>query len=584
MIIQYLIAGKVNPATADSRNTVRSVSAIIMTLIPQGLVLTVTLIFLLGILRMSKKGVLIQKPHAIESMAHVNVMCMDKTGTLTQNKLALKETVLHKTEKEHVEFLLRRFAYASVEKNKTVEAIAKSVGEEKCESMDAIPFTSLNKYSGIRINIDGENTDILLGAYENMKSMLAKDSPFSLVEELIEKNTQLGLRILVLAVKEVQDNVKMRDNLNDFRLLATLIFADEIKPEAKEILDYFQKRNIALKIISGDHPDTVKSIAMGLGVKGAENAISGQELAGLNENDFEKAVLRNTIFARVSPQQKLEIIKTLQRNKFYAAMVGDGVNDALAIKESYLGISMGSGARVTKDVSEIVLLNDSFEIMPGILNQGLNIIQNVKDIAKLFLFKNTYSVLLIIMTQFLSLSFPFLPQHITLVNFITITLPSIFILAFSRHGSQMSDNFLKEISIYSMTSGFVTSIMALAVCFSAIMMTTSNAITQQTFIVSMIIIMGLFNFMFVYTAPKRFINFFHWKSTAASLLFFLIFPLALYVSVSASVFFVLAPLSLLQWVLISSGGVIGLIVFYFICRYNLLYRAFSEKDNALNPL
>jgi cation-transporting ATPase E len=565
-------------ATGKFAVTVRSVSSIIMTLIPQGLVLSITLIFIVGIVRMSRQGALIQKANSIESMAHVNVICMDKTGTLTRNRLTLKEIIPFDKNDDSLSGLLSIFASNSLDRNKTLEALVNALGEKPCETLDAIPFSSQNKFSGLRVRIDGEVSDMVIGASGAVMKMINHIDPDGIEQSIFELSKK-GYRVVVFAVKKSDESVPLRESLRSFDYRGLVVFEDEIKPEAGEILDYFQKRNIELKIISGDHPETVKSIAQALNIKNSDRAITGSEMEKLTPDEFERAVLYGTIFARVSPQQKLDIVKVLQRNNRYVAMVGDGVNDALAIKEAYLGISMGSGARVTKDVSEIILIHDTFEIMPGILTQGQIIIQNVKDMAKLFLFKNSYSVILIFITQFLDLVFPFTPQHITLFNFITLTVPSTYIILFAKKGSGMGRDYMKEILSYSITSGTITAILALLIGIYALLSFNADERLYHTYIISTICIMGVFNFIYVYTWPEKARSLIDAKVLITALVCLAFLPGALYISETIKDFFDLKRIMNSDWLTVFFFAVPGMILTYFICKYNILFRLFTPSES-----
>ncbi len=555
-------------------DTVRSISSIIMTLVPQGLVLSITLIFIVGIVRLSRMGALINKPNSIESMAHVDVLCMDKTGTLTKNKLALKEIIPFSGDDDELRRLLRIFASNSVEKNKTIEALVKSLGQEECEILDAIPFSSLNKYSGLRILSGASKYDLVMGALSSVGPML-DTVDLGAVEKDVSAHSMKGYRVVLFAAKTAGAELPLEESLAGFKLKGMVVFEDEIKPEAGDILNDFQKRNIELKIVSGDHPETIGSIARTLNIRNADRMVTGQEMEKMSPEDFENAVLRNTIFARINPYQKLEIVRALQRDNRYVAMVGDGVNDALAIKEANLGISMGSGARVTKDVSDITLINDTFEIMPGILNQGQIIIQNVKDLAKLFLFKNSFSVILIFITQFLDMLFPFNPQQVTLFNFITITIPSTYIVLFAKRGSEMQKDYLKEILKYSLTAGLVTALVCLGSGLCAMFYSSADESLYQTYIVATICIMGIFNFLYIYAWPEKAGDLLKPKPVLVGLASLAFLPAAMYLFNIVSDFFALSKMDPIEWSIVLGMAAFGIVCTYVICRFDLLVKMYS---------
>jgi magnesium-transporting ATPase (P-type) len=236
---------------------------------------------------------------------------------------------------------------------------------------------------------------------------------------------------------------------------------------------------------------------------------------------------------------------------------------------------MGSGARVTKDVSDIVLIKDTFEIMPEILSQGQKIIQGVKNITKLFLFKNTYAILLITLTQFIDIKFPFTPQQVTMINFITISLPTVFVIGFSDKGSFMDRDYLKDIAVHSLTAGLVTALVTLFVTIISVVWLGNDHMLTKTLVVSTIIILGLFNYLYVTTSPKRAKDLLDKKLITQILLFLIFLPGGVYLSKYMFNYFSLKPLGLKEWAIVLSSSAIGMIGFYFSCKYNVLYRIFK---------
>lgn len=573
LFANYLVGVRVQRPGTDLAETVKSVAVVIMSLIPQGLVLTVTLIFILGVLKMSQKGALVQKPNAIESMAHVRVICMDKTGTLTQNRLALTDVLpLGGGSQEEAERDAAVFAGGSLERNKTVDAIAARLGRVDVERLDVIPFTSRKKFSGLRVARDGGVRDLVMGAFESVGPMLAAPACTGGLEERVVEISKRGCRVVLLARKDGPGSRPMADDLTGYNPSSLLVLEDEVKPEAGEILEYFQSRRIELKIISGDHPETVRCIASGLGVKGAEKAYTGSDLDGMAPDAFEKAALDGVIFARVTPQHKLAIIRALKKNGRYCAMVGDGVNDALAIKEADLGIAMGSGARITKDVADITLLHDSFEIMPDILSQGERIIRTVQDTAKVFLTKNAYAVLLVLAMAFLDIPFPFIPQHITLINFLTITLPSVYFLFFARKSGGMGGDYLQEIVRHAVSAGAAVALFAsMAELVSLLAFLTPTQMARTT-LVAAVVFLGGFNFLYIQTAPGRPADLFRTRVFPMALLFSsLCVPVICAPGLSAG-FFDLAPLDAAHWAVVAGFVLSGAAALYLACRGDVVYR------------
>jgi len=437
----------------------RYIVASVTSLIPQGLVLVVTLAFALGVIAFAKRGVVFSRFNAVESLANIDLLCMDKTGTLTENKITMEKTELVApgfSEAEARE-LFSVFAAGLSAKNKTVEALlAHSVDTGGWRILDELPFKSKNKLSVVRAapppgrESSSAVYDIALGAAEFLAPRFANPACVDSLKEQIRAYETQGLRTVVLALRRVPPDLALgEDTLYGLEPIALAVFSEMLRPEAGEILDQFTRRGVRQVVISGDSPDTVSALARRLSLPGAASVVSGAELAALEGDALRTRILSANIFARVLPEQKQAIIRTFKSDGRHVAMIGDGVNDVLALKDAELSIAMGSGGSMVKDVSDVVLVHDRFDILPQLLEEGERIIARIRDCARIFTLKNSYALLLILATIIFGATFPFFPQQITMINFVTITLPLLYIIQYASGRARVEKGFVWDIVRFS---------------------------------------------------------------------------------------------------------------------------------------
>lgn len=466
-----------NPLASGLVDPIRFIVAAVTSLIPQGLVLIVTISFALGVIEFARKGIIFRRMNAVEGLAGIDLICMDKTGTLTHNEIQLEQVILSDNlgysdiflNKSDLTSLLGAFAAEVSVKNKTIEALAAALpADSHWKKVSEIPFKSKNKFSSIRLEgSQGVCWDVVLGAAEMLLPRLDNTSmPLMMRDQIVAAETK-GLRTLLLAVRKAGQAVLEEDTLDHLLSAGLIVFSERIKEEAPAILDGFAKRGVRQVVISGDSLVTVQSLARKIGIHGAEAGVSGQELFALaNQEDegraFREKVLSCNIFARVLPEQKKAIIRTFKDEGFHVAMVGDGVNDVLALKESELAIAMGSGGSMAKDVADIVLVDNRFDLLPGLLEEGEKIISRIRDAARIFTLKNTYALILILATITLGLNFPFYPQQITMLNFVTISVPLLYIVKFSHQRSRLEKGEVASILQFSLSIGMLAAGASLA--------------------------------------------------------------------------------------------------------------------------
>ena len=432
------------------------IAATVTSMVPQGLVLMATLALTLGAVRLGGRGAVVQRLSAVESMASVNMLCLDKTGTLTTNRLGLERIVkLDKTiSEEEIRSRLRTFALVSTDhQNRSIQAIRSGLGRSVAPPtvIDQLPFKSQNRYSAVRVRLGDRENLLVLGAWEALRPFLeppaiqAGEPPW---QELL----RTGLRLLLFAEAAMAEDVRRLPPLRGalppvtLRPLALLAFHDELRPHVQDVLEDLTRQGISAKIVSGDHPETVRCTLASLHFADSRcEVVAGEDLA--RAPDPASFIEAHNVYGRVAPRQKVEIVTALQSRGHHVAMIGDGVNDLLAIKKADLGIALGEGSPAARTVAGLVLENNNFDLLPATLEEGRIILRNLRQAAKLFLVKNVFTLFLIIACLgVFKLDFPYLPQQVTLLNWLVIGIPA-FVIALSRERSTSATkpHFLREV-------------------------------------------------------------------------------------------------------------------------------------------
>ncbi|CAM5240996.1 HAD-IC family P-type ATPase OS=Streptomyces cyaneofuscatus OX=66883 GN=G3I52_20245 PE=4 SV=1 [Streptomyces cyaneofuscatus] len=423
----------------------------IVPMIPEGLVLLTSVAFAIGVVRLGRKQCLVQELPAIEGLARVDVVCLDKTGTLTEGGMDITEVrPLNGSDEAYVHQVLRSLGSSDPRPNASLQAIidAYPAGEGTAASWtvtDALPFSSARKYSGAAFTeTDGSSSAWLLGAPD----VLLPEGDPTLDE--IEHLNQQGLRVLLLA-RVPSGELDAPDAAEGDVPTALVVLEQRLRPDAAETLKYFAQQNVATKVISGDNAVSVGAVAGKLGLAGAENTLDARKMP-TDPDDMATAMEQNAVFGRVTPQQKRDMVAALQSRGHTVAMTGDGVNDVLALKDADIGVSMGSGSEATRAVAQIVLLNNSFATLPSVVAEGRRVIGNITRVATLFLIKTVYSVLLAILVVCSQVEYPFLPRHLTLLSTLTIGVPAFF-LALAPNKERAQPHFVRRVMRYAIPGG-----------------------------------------------------------------------------------------------------------------------------------
>ncbi len=424
-----------------TQNAVTTVVAALIAMIPEGLILLVSTVLAISVLKLSKYNVLVQDLYAVETLARVDTLCLDKTGTLTEGKMEVKEIIpVNDNKISEIDEILNLVAASSSDNNSTINAIKEKFNMgTNIKYIDKIPFSSDRKYSGVIL----KDKSYIIGAPE-----FVLKNHYKKYKEIIEEGS-LNNRVLALIETDVVKNYELKGKI---KVLGFIFIRDKIRKTAYDTIKYFKENDVDLKIISGDSKETVSSIASRLDIN-----IKGTIDASLISKDMDvnKIVEENTIFGRVKPEQKKLFISALKRNGHVVAMTGDGVNDVLALKEADCGVAMNSGADAARNISEIVLLDSNFDSMPKIVMEGRRTINNVERSATLFLSKTIYASLLALLFLFINYAYPFIPIQMTLINSLTIGIPA-FILALEPNKSRIKGKFLVNVISKAIPSGITT--------------------------------------------------------------------------------------------------------------------------------
>ena len=390
-------------------------------MIPEGLVLLTSIALTAGVIKMAKKNVIVEKLHGIEILSCTDVLCLDKTGTITDGTMEVVE-LIQLDNKDNISDIIANINTEEAN-NSTDVALKKKYGvKNNLNVQDRIPFSSSKKCSITVI----DDIKYYLGALEYITDKNINDY------EVLDKYIKKGYRIITLA-KEKNNNIEV---------LGFIVIKDNIRDNAGDTLRYFKEQGVEIKIISGDNPSTVSNILKQLDFEGYDRYIEGKDLP----NDYDKlisVVQDKTIFGRMTPVQKQMVIKALKENNT-VSMIGDGVNDILALKEADCGIALGSGVSAARSVSDVVLKTDDFSVLPSIVNEGRRVVNNIERVSSMYLIKTTYSFLLCLLSIGLSHEYPFYPIQLSLISAICVGIPSFF-LALEPNYNKVGKNFILNV-------------------------------------------------------------------------------------------------------------------------------------------
>ena len=462
---------------ADLQSAVVGTVAALVGMIPGGMILLTSTVLAVSIIRLARKKVLVNEMYCIETLARVDVICLDKTGTLTADAMHVSDIHLFDgAQEDEVKTALSSLHHASTEVNATMQAIGDYI--EKVEPLDVhafAPFSSETKWSGGQF---ANGKTYILGAAEFVFSDKEKyKEVFDAIEQIAET-----VRIVVLAVT---DNPLSESQLPvGLKPMALVLIKDTLRENVNQTVNYFREQGVTLKVISGDSVHTVRNIALETGIEGADKAINMTEIH--TDEELEKAAETYNIFGRVTPAQKKKLVLALKKHGHTVAMTGDGVNDVLALKEADCSIAMASGSEAARNVSQLVLVDNDFGSMPEVVAEGRRTINNIERSSSLYLVKTIYSILLSLIFTFFALQYPFEPIQLTLIGGLTIGFPS-FVLALQPNKNIVRGNFTKNIIARALPAALcvVINVLAAAILSVTLQMPHAEVSTIAVYVTSL---------------------------------------------------------------------------------------------------
>ena len=461
---------------ASFRTSITSMVASIIGLIPEGLYLLTTLALAVSMMKLAKDKVLLHDMKSIESLARVDVLCVDKTGTITKPEMTVTEIVSCDDSMNEV---FTDYVMSSIDNNATAVALKKYLNDNnvvngKRTASKVYPFNSTVKYGAMAFNGDY----YVLGAPE----FIIKTG-FNNLKDDISQYTTKGYRVIVLAKAE---SLTM-DGVIDGEILPLgfVVLANEIRDNAVETFTYFKEQGVAIKVISGDNPATVSEVARQAGIENAEKYVDASTLT--DNLMISEAIAKYTVFGRVTPKQKQQFVKALKMQGHTVAMTGDGVNDILALKDADCSVAMASGSEATAQAAQIVLLDSDFSRMPEIVLEGRRVVNNVQRSASLFLVKNLFSLLLTIFSTVLMISYPLMPSQVSLISMFTIGIPG-FLLALEPNKSRIKGHFLGNVLLKALPAGLTDffAVSALVICGHVFNIPSTDIATASTLLIAVV--------------------------------------------------------------------------------------------------
>jgi cation-transporting ATPase E len=462
---------------APLRTAVPTAVAAVVTLVPEGLILLASLTFAVAALRMARRGALAQQLNAIESLASVDVLCLDKTGTLTEGSLRVVDVV----GPESLANELGRYAASATVRNATLEAIAKAFPAAPEPVEEHIPFSSRQRFAAQRIG----GVNYVLGAPERFLLGGLADAA--------DRAAREGRRVLAFATAAALDEEEPTAH-------GLVVLAEELRPEARETVEWFSRQGVELKVISGDRPETVASIAADVGITGP--ATDGSALPE-DPAELRRLVLGHAVIGRISPEGKRRVVEALRDGGRYVAMVGDGVNDVPALKASRLAVAQGSGTQMARSVADIVLVDGRFESVPAMVEEGRKILRNVQRVAKLFVTKSAFAGFLILSIGLTPTAYPLLPRQLTLAASLAIGIPGFFLALAPSSGRYTSRGFLRELSGFAVPAGTAAGLGVLSSYLFALNVLDEKLVPARTVATTVLIVVGLYLIVVLETEGLR---------------------------------------------------------------------------------
>jgi cation-transporting P-type ATPase E len=480
----------------------QTATAGLITLIPEGLVLLMSVTFAVAAVRLARRDTLVQQMSASESLAAVDTICVDKTGTLTAGELRLTGVEFAAgTDAAAAQVALGCFAASAGDRNRTLETIAERFPGQAGTVSAEVPFSSEWKWSGVALAGSGASTYVM-GAPDVLAEAGALDLPPDLARKL-EQETAAGRRVVAFGESgEGLPGDAATAPPPRLTALALVVLEETLRPDAAETIATMRAEEVDLKLISGDARATVTAVAYAVGVPRDAGVVEGSDLPDDPEKLAEVA-LGNTIFCRIKPEQKKALVEALVEAGRYVAMIGDGVNDVPALKQARMAVAMGSGAQVTKGVADVVLLKDQFSRLPEAVGEGRRIARNIHRLGRLYLTKTVYAAALILLVAVPGFAFPFLPRHLTLAAFLTIGIPSFVLALAPSDGPLYRGRLLRALAAFAVPAGLATALGSILSFFLVDTVFGGSLEAGRTAATTTLIVLGLAFVLLLERGPGR---------------------------------------------------------------------------------
>jgi magnesium-transporting ATPase (P-type) len=483
----------------DLVEAAQTATAGLVTLIPEGMVLLMSVTFAVAAVRLARRDTLVQQMSATESLAAVDTICVDKTGTLTDGQLRLLGIeVADGTDPDEATGALGRFAASAGDRNRTLETIAEAFPATAARVGGEVAFSSKWKWSGLRLG----GTSYVLGAPDVLAASGALELPPGLARKL-EEETAAGRRVVAFG----QSSDALPDDPEhapppDLTPVALVVMEETLRADAAETIATMREAEVDLKLISGDARATVTAVAYAVGVPPDAGVIEGSELPD-DPEALAATAQANTIFCRIAPEQKKALVEALRASGRYTAMIGDGVNDVPALKQARLAVAMGSGAQVTKGIADVVLLKDQFARLPEAVAEGRRIARNIHRLGRLYLTKSVYAAALILLVAVPGFAFPFLPRHLTLAAFLTIGIPSFVLALAPSDGPLYRGRLLRALAAFAVPAGLGTALGSIFCFFLVDTVFGGSLEAGRTAATTTLIVLGLCFVLLLERGPGR---------------------------------------------------------------------------------
>jgi magnesium-transporting ATPase (P-type) len=581
--LAILLVASLKIRSVGLQSAAETATAGLVTLIPEGLVLLMSVTFAVAAVRLARRDTLIQQMSATESLASVDTICVDKTGTLTEGKLRLASVEFADDVDPAVgAAVLGRFAASAGNRNQTLETIAERYPGDPGSVAAEVPFSSEWKWSGLSLDGNGAGAGtFVLGAPDILEEAGALVLPPGLAAKLAEE-TAAGRRVVAFGRSgEELPADAAASPAPRLRPVALIVLEETLREDAAETIAFMRDQEVDLKLISGDAVATVTAVAYAVGVPRDAGVIEGPDLPS-DPDALKEVVLANTIFCRIKPDQKKALVDALVAAGRYVAMIGDGVNDVPALKRARMAVAMGSGTQVTKGVADVVLLKDQFKRLPEAVGEGRRIARNIHRLGRLYLTKSVYAATLIVLVAVPGFAFPFLPRHLTMAAFLTIGIPSFVLALAPSDGPLYRGRLIRALAAFAIPAGVATAIASIISCFFVNTVAGGGLAAGRTAATTTLIVLGLAFVLLLERGPGREGN------AVQSYMLAMVAGLgALYALILAAApvreFFELEILDATDWFLSLLAAAIGLTIAALVWRLPVIVRWEAEIDEPEEP-